>query len=140
MTRGPKNDRRRRRRPPPGSSPSQLFVDPCAPKPVIHALAYGPDAFKDLPNTNVASATALVGTTPVVWIDLEGVGDADILRELGNRFGMHRLAVEDVAIAHQRSKLDLYPNGLFLIIRAPTEVDECFETEQISFFVGKNFL
>src|SRR5215207_1096350 len=118
MTRGP-TQRRRRRRPPPGSSPGQIFIDPSSPKPVLHAMAYGPGVFKDAPDTKVADAASLVGSAPVVWIDVEGLGDADVIRDLGARFEMHRLAVEDAAVTHQRSKVDQYPNGLFLVIRAP---------------------
>lgn len=103
-------------------------------------MGYGPDACKDLPNTSVGPASALVGTVPVVWIDVEGLGDADILRDIGTRFQMHRLAIEDAAVTHQRSKLDQYPNGLFIVIRAPTTTEAGFDTEQVSFFVGKNFL
>ena len=103
-------------------------------------MGYGPDVFKDLPNTRVADAAAMVGAMPVVWIDVEGLGDADVLRDLGGRFDMHRLAIEDAAVTHQRSKLDQYPNGLFIVIRAPTSSDGGFESEQISFFVGRNFL
>jgi magnesium transporter len=117
-----------------------LFIDPTSPKPVIHAIGYGPDALKDLPDTNVAAASAIVGATPVVWIDVEGLGDADVIRDIGNRFQMHRLAVEDAVVTHQRSKLDQYPNGLFIVIRAPTTTEIGFDTEQVSFFVGKNFL
>ena len=140
MTLGPSGQRRRKRRPPPGTSPSQLYVDPASPKPVIHAMGYGPDACKDLPNTNVAAASALVGTLPVVWINVEGLGDVEVIRDLGTRFDMHRLAIEDAVTTHQRSKIDQYPNGVFLVIRAPAQSDIGFDSEQISFFIGKRFL
>jgi magnesium transporter len=140
MTNDGLKQRRKRRRPPPGSSPGQLVVDPESPKPELCAFAYGPVGAREILKTDVAAAWALVGSAPVVWIDVEGLGDANVLRDFGIRFGMHRLAVEDVAAAHQRSKVDRYENGLFIVIRAPASVEQGFDTEQISFFVGKNFV
>jgi magnesium transporter len=141
MAHAPSHQRRRKRRfAPPGSSPGQIVIDPESPKPELHAFAYGPSQCKDVPKTDSATAAALVGTAPVVWIDVEGLGDAEVLRDLGTRFGMHRLAVEDVAASHQRSKVDRYDNGLFIVIRAPVPSENGFDTEQISFFVGENFL
>jgi magnesium transporter len=142
VTRGAFHQRRRKRRPPPGSSPGQIFIEPDSPKPVVDAIAYGPaDAeYKDARNIDVATAAGMVGGAPVVWIDVEGLGDATVLRDLGQRFAMHRLALEDVAATHQRSKVDRYDNGLFIVIRAPALSDAGFDTEQVSFFVGKGFL
>jgi magnesium transporter len=49
----------------------------------------------------------------VVWVDLVSP-DADELARIGDELGLHQLAVEDAVHAHQRPKLDRYPDHAFL--------------------------
>jgi len=51
------------------------------------------------------------GTT--VWLDLLMPGEAD-LDVLVEELGLHALAVEDAVHEHQRPKLDIYDDHLFL--------------------------
>jgi len=76
---------------------------------------------------------------PVVWIDVEGLGDAETVRVLGELLGLHRLALEDVLNVHQRPKLEQYPDYYFIVAHMVTYGEHC-ETEQLSLFLGKNFV
>ena len=49
----------------------------------------------------------------ITWIDIPP-GDTRTLHALGEQYGLHPLAVEDVLERHQRPKLDRYDNQLFL--------------------------
>jgi len=49
----------------------------------------------------------------VVWVDLVAP-DADELALIADELGLHALAVEDAIHAHQRPKLDRYPDHAFL--------------------------
>ncbi len=42
----------------------------------------------------------------MTWIDVIGVGDAELVTRLGEMFGLHRLALEDVVHVHQRPKVE----------------------------------
>lgn len=55
----------------------------------------------------------LVVPGSVVWVDLVAPG-ADELALIGDELGLHELAVEDAIHAHQRPKLDRYPDHAFL--------------------------
>ena len=51
-----------------------------------------------------------------VWIGLHEP-DQDLLRTVQKRFGLHDLAIEDALLAHQRPKLEIYGDSLFLVLR-----------------------
>src|SRR5262245_42866613 len=123
----------------PGSPPGLLQTDPEAPPPRIRVLAYGPDGC-DSPNVDKLDALpALLQRWPVVWIDVDGLGDAHVVGALGQLFGLHDLALEDVISVQQRPKLEHYESHDFIVARMVTH-GTCVETEQLSLFLGKNFV
>ncbi len=70
----------------------------------------------------------------VTWINIDGVGDAKMLKEISRLFGIHPLAMEDVANVHQHAKMDAFGDTLFFVVRMPTG-DDGFQTEQVSLFL-----
>ena len=77
----------------------------------------------------------------VSWIDLQGLHDTALLEELGNCFGIHPLALEDIAHPGQRPKLEVHEDALFIVVRAITAgQDDVPEDDQISLVVGANYL
>jgi magnesium transporter len=51
-----------------------------------------------------------------IWIGLHEPGE-DLLRQVQEQFGLHDLAIEDAHRAHQRPKLELYGDALFVVLR-----------------------
>src|SRR3954451_19091272 len=51
-----------------------------------------------------------------VWLELHEP-DARTMGELSARFGLHELAVEDAARAHQRPKVEAYDDFYFIVFR-----------------------
>jgi magnesium transporter len=131
------------RRTQPGAPPGVVIADPAQPKPVIHAIAYGTNGVIDRALTRPEEAFALVGQQAVTWINVEGLGDADIIERFGELFGLHRLALEDTVNVHQRAKVEDYGEILFIVLRmihcGNAGGNRC-GTEQISLFVGSNWL
>jgi magnesium transporter len=76
---------------------------------------------------------------PVVWVNVNGLGDADVARGIGDLFGLHTLALEDVLNVHQRPKVEEYDRELFLVTRMP-RTGISTDTEQVSLFLGDGFL
>ncbi len=122
-----------------GISPGTLIVDDDAAPPVITVWGYGPDALEEHAVPDVAGVRALRGRWPVLWVNVDGLGSAKTIAALGDLFGLHRLALEDVANLHQRPKIEEYPSSLFIVIRMP-ELVERFTTEQVSIFLGQDFV
>jgi magnesium transporter len=77
----------------------------------------------------------------VIWIDLEDPTPHDF-QLLAGEFQFHPLAIEDATKRHQRPKLDQYDTFRFIVFYAvyPDRKDSAFSTQEISFFVGSNYL
>jgi magnesium transporter len=57
-------------------------------------------------------------------------------------FNLHELAVEDAVCAHQRPKLEVYDDSLFLVLKTARYLDaeETVEFGEIQIFIGDHFL
>lgn len=128
--------RSRAQRHPPGTAPGTLRTTPGAAPPTIRVTGYGPDAIVE---EEVATPEALrdqLGCWPVLWVNVDGVGHADTLRRVGEVFGLHRLALEDVVNVPQRAKVEEYGDHLFVVARMAWHHDtDC--GEQLSLFLGE---
>ena len=119
-----------------GAPPGTLVVDPDAPPPVIRAFAYGPEEFIEQDVEDLESLRSLMGKWPVVWVNVDGLGDAETIRKLGEVFDLHRLVLEDVVNVPQRPKVEQYGDSLFLVTRM-TILGDRLEAEQVSAYLGK---
>ncbi|MCC6126155.1 MAG: magnesium/cobalt transporter CorA [Pirellulales bacterium] len=128
------------KRTPPGASPGTIAVDPAAPKPKIRVTAYGPEALVEEEVRDLKQLPKYLEKYPVTWVDVIGLGDARTLEELGKIFDLHPLALEDAVHADQRAKVEEYGDQLLFIIARLIKKDERLHSEQISLFVGKNFV
>ena len=128
-----------RRRHGPGTMPGQIVPPAAAGQPAIRIIAYGPSDFIKKENVDLATISDLHAKYPVIWIDVEEFGDADLLKSIGKFFGLHRLALEDSINTHQRPKVEEYDDHLFLVARM-LRSDGTIETEQVAFFLGENYL
>ncbi len=76
----------------------------------------------------------------VTWIHVQGHAEAETLRQLGTTFGLHPLALEDVSNSGQRPKSDAYDGQLFVIMGLPVLEESSVRVEQVSLFVGGNYV
>jgi len=124
-------------RPAPGTAPGTLMIDPNSPKPAIDVIAYGPDGLVEERGIAVEQLEKHLGKWPVTWVNVSGLGDEAILRQLGALFHLHLLALEDVVNVHQRAKFDLYPQQVFMVARMIEVDDAGLSTDQLSLFLGE---
>jgi magnesium transporter len=131
----------RKGHPPIGARPGTLVIPANAPRPSIDIIHYGPDEHRALQGASLADIAPLLKDGTVTWIDVEGTGDEGLLRQVGDLFRIHPLALEDVANAPQRPKAEEYDEHLLLIARM-ARLDEAMDLdiEQIALFVGPNYV
>ena len=134
-----KHKRRRYRRGTPGAPPGTFVVDPEAPPTLVRVIAYGPDEFLEQPVQELRSLSDLRKKWPVVWVNVDGLGDEKLLRDIGDIFGLHPLALADVTNVPQRAKVEQYGRQLFIVTRMAHAGEE-LETEQLSLFLGEGFV
>jgi len=74
-----------------------------------------------------------------VWVGLHEPDDA-LLRQVQQEFGLHDLAVEDAARAHQRPKLERYGASIFVVLRTAQRVDGHVDFGETEIFVGPRYV
>ncbi|MBP1326620.1 magnesium transporter [Leucobacter exalbidus] len=76
-----------------------------------------------------------------VWLGLLNPSDAEV-QQLGEVFGLHPLALEDVSQGHQRPKLERYDDSTFLVLRPARYLPdtELVEFGELHVFIGPNFI
>jgi magnesium transporter len=102
----------------PGTPPATLT--PLAPNeaslPVLRWMEYDADTLTEHSVASVAELPTSPGTDGKVhWIEFNGLGDLEALKALGEKYGLHPLALEDILHAGQRPKVEPYDNHLFIV-------------------------
>ena len=132
----------------PGAVPGTFAVDPEAPKSKVHVMAYGPQELIDEDVGDLDRIPDLLGKYAVTWVNVDGLGDGDVIASVGKMFGIHPLAVADVVNTHQRAKVEEYGNPetkgeageqLFVVVRM-VSLGERLDSEQVSLFLGPGFV
>lgn len=124
---------------PPGAVPGIVISDPNAHKPVLDVIAYNPTEYLEQPIESLDGLSALHSRFSVTWLNVEGLGDAELIKRIGELYGFHRLALEDVVNVHQRAKMEQYGEHHYIVTRMILP-GELLDTEQFSIFVGSNFV
>lgn len=106
---------------------------------IINCAAYADG--KRISDVNLQDVhTALKDEHQFVWIGLHEPSE-QILQKVKNEFDLHELAVEDAHNAHQRPKVEIYNDSIFVVLRTITRNKaEHTEFGETHFFVGENFV
>lgn len=108
----------------------------------VTLIEYGPDGFDEACHTDLARCRVDDPDHPKLWLNVHGLHEPGILNEIGRRFGLHPLVLEDILNTDQRPKLEDYGDYLFLVAHFFSYTPATLEvsTEQVSFIIGRNFL
>jgi magnesium transporter len=76
-----------------------------------------------------------------VWIGLHDPS-REVVEAVGKHFELHPLAVEDAVHAHQRAKLEVYGDSLFVVLKTARYIDsdELVEIGEVMVFIGRRFV
>ena len=122
-----------------GAAPGTFFENPAAIPSSVTALGFGPEGLESVEAADTRAVRSLRDRFPVIWVNVSGLADTDLIRALATEFQLNDLAVADVVNVHQRPKVEEYDDHLFVILRAPFE-DGRLETQQLSLFLGRSVL
>lgn len=126
----------------PGTMPGTLSIEADAKPPTMVLIDYNEDKATRVPLETPEACAAYLDTESVSWVDVQGLGNEDILRRLGKVFDLHPLVLEDVVNVPQRPKVEDYEDQLVIIARMVLPKDRAigFYSEQVSFVLGKHYL
>jgi len=131
----------RKRHPPVGSRPGTLMIPEEAHAPKIRLIDYGPEAVEDRELADLDELAGYVERDSVTWVDVQGMGDEEVIRRIGTIFSIHALALEDVVNVPQRPKSESYERFQLFITRMTRYQPESeIDVEQVSIFLGQKFV
>jgi len=110
--------------------------------PSITVFRYSPESAHESNIENPDKLDAYRTTSEIVWININGVHDTNLIEAVGALFGIHPLTLEDIANTTQRPKLEAFDNYVFVVIKMLSWNESIgdIETEQVSLIMGKGFV
>ena len=110
--------------------------------PRITVIEYSKDTFRETEIKDVKECPILRDTPAVAWINVAGLHDVDLLRQIGDAFGIHRLVLEDILATDQRPKMEDYQSYLYTVFKMLSYDEEKrgVAAEQVSLILGPNFV
>lgn len=105
-------------------------------------IAYGPERYEESEGVAPEAARAAVAADGVAWLNVNGLHETDLLRNVGELYGLHPLVLEDVVNLHHRPKLEDYGDYLYIVLRMLSFDSEQLrlESEQVSLVIGEGFV
>lgn len=129
--------------PPPGTTPGSLKVSEDALPPKIIVYTFSKSSFVE---TEVIDFNHLLKIfadhqNETHWVDIRGLGDTQLLKNIQVEYGISSLVLEDIIHTHQRPKLEEFEDYLFATSRMMTLDKQLqLDNEQLSFILTKDIL
>ncbi|OPY43112.1 MAG: Magnesium transport protein CorA [Methanoregulaceae archaeon PtaU1.Bin222] len=128
----------------PGLSPGTLTVNGVhTTGPVrITVIDYDEAHFSEKRVENVEDCFPFRDTDTVTWINIDGLGNTEVIERIGKHYHIHPLILEDILNTGQRPKFEdletyLYVNLTMLQLAGP---EKNIKGEHVSLIIGHNFL
>ena len=128
----------------PGLSPGTLTVNGVhTTGPVrITVIDYDEAHFSEKRVENVEDCFPFRDTDTVTWINIDGLGNTEVIERIGKHYHIHPLILEDILNTGQRPKFEdletyLYVNLTMLQLAGP---ERNIKGEHVSLIIGHNFL
>jgi magnesium transporter len=126
-----------------GSAPGTLvYTGPKRDEPVeLSFLEYDSESFEEgiLDHPDFVEIAKRDRTT---WVNVDGLSDVDLIRDVGEAFDLHPLTLEDIVHTGQRPKLEEYDGYLFVVLRMLTLDAQAasVRTEQVGVILGDGYV
>ena len=104
---------------------------------VINCVAY--EGGRRRAEVDLAEACPPEGDGSFIWVGLHAPNQ-ELLRTVQQRFGLHDLAIEDALLAHQRPKLEIYGDSVFIALRTAQLVDRKIQFGETHIFAGRGYV
>lgn len=81
-------------------------------------------------------------TSGMTWINVEGLNNVELIKQLAERYQLHPLTIEDILNVGQRPKVEEFPHYLFITLKVIYFRKKAvkFVTKQLSLIMSKKFV
>ena len=108
----------------------------------LSVIMYDGANFEEKPVDNVEEAFSLRDKFSVMWLNIDGVHQSEIIEQVAKSFGLHPLVAEDIASTGQRPKMEDFDNYVFVVLRMLgfDGEEKGIKSEQTSIILGSDFV
>ncbi len=135
---------RKKKRVPAGLPPGQLVYtgtneDQDA---ELSIIEYGPSVYRESFKIDHRSHKINIADDTIIWINLNGLNNIELVDWLQKSIGLNRLAVEDALVMGQRAKFDEFKEHCSFISQVLHLSADCrdLQSEQVSIFWARNYV
>lgn len=111
-------------------------------KTVISKIDFSDDSYKESPEVCLDDIKTNKNLNHKTWINVNGLRDIEVIEEIGENFGLHKLVLEDVLNTQHRPKIEEFENYTFFTFKLLQlqKGDSGITSEQISIVLGENYV
>jgi magnesium transporter len=108
---------------------------------IVDVATYAEGHREEVDDIGAALARCSASDHGFLWLGLKDP-TAEEFAGISRQLGLHRLAVEDAVVGHQRPKVERYGDTIFVVLKVLEyhEEDSSVETGEVMMFVGERFL
>ncbi len=109
----------------------------------INLISYNTEEFEEFEIGSLTDLSVhLNKKNRILWVDIIGLHDEQLLEEIGLMFELHRLTLEDILNVGQRPKMEIFDDYIFTELQMVQceGVNSVIEAEQISLILKENVL
>ncbi len=108
----------------------------------ISMMRYDTTEVREQAGISIGEALHSGNASGTTWITVEGVHDLSIIEQVGKRFSIHPLTLEDIVNTGQRPKFEDYGKYVYVVLKMLhfQEEELMIDSEQVSLIVGPRFL
>lgn len=111
-------------------------------QPDISLIEYDAGALQETRFASLAESREKQRGPGTLWLNVHGLHEPEVMAEVGHRFSLHPLVLEDILNTDQRPKVDDYGDYLFIVARF-FEYDTAtgsISSDQVSIVLGSDFV
>jgi len=88
--------------------------------------------------TTPTEIPSLADESTVMWLNVEGLHQVEVVRQIGDVFGLHPLVQEDILNTDQRPKIEDYDDSLYIVLKMLSfDEAEGIVLEQVSVILSR---
>lgn len=106
----------------------------------ITVIDYDEESFSEHEPETIEECYEFMEKPTTTWVNVDGLHDVAVFEELGTKFDLHPLVLEDVLNTEQRPKIDDFEKYLFIVMKMLYYDSGAILTEQISLVIFPNLV
>ena len=108
----------------------------------ITLTEYDENKFETCEINSVEEIDPYTDTPQVTWVNVCGLHDTELIKQIGDKFNIHPLVLEDILNTETRPKIEITDNYIFIAMKmlSNNNPENQIVTEQVSFILGNSFI